>query len=320
MARLFFSYSHRDEDLRAELEVHLAALKRQGLIDVWHDRRIVAGEEIDTKISRHLEEADIILLLVSPYFIASDYCYQNEMRRAMERHDAGTSRVIPVILHPCDWQTLPFGRLKATPTDGKPISKFPNVHDAFLEVAKAIRGAIEQLTGQRPHPSAATSAGTRDAVRERTRVVDPPRSSNLRAKRKFTDHEKDRFLADGFDYLANYFENSLAELEKRNVAIKTDFRRVDKNRFTAAIYDDGDEANRCTIWFNDRRDFPGGIAYSAGNNIGKNSYNENLTVEDDGYEIFFMRMGAAFGAVKEKGLTFEGAAEQYWGKLVEPLQ
>ena len=73
-----------------------------------------------------------LLLLASPYFIASDYCYDIEMKRALERHHKGEARVIPVILHPCDWQNTPFGKLRATPPDGKPVSKFPNQHDAFL--------------------------------------------------------------------------------------------------------------------------------------------------------------------------------------------
>jgi hypothetical protein len=88
-----FSYSHKDKDLRNELEIHLAALKRQEVISTWHDRRITAGDEFSGKISENLESADIILLLVSPYFIASDYCYEVEMKRALERHEAGeTSR------------------------------------------------------------------------------------------------------------------------------------------------------------------------------------------------------------------------------------
>ncbi|MDQ3817128.1 MAG: DUF4113 domain-containing protein [Acidobacteriota bacterium] len=137
--KLFCSYSHKDEEFRNELEIHLAALKRQRIIETWHDRKIGAGKEFDSEISGHLESAQIILLLVSPYFIASDYCYDIEMKRAMERHTCGEARVIPVILHPCDWQGLPFGKLTATPKDGKAISKFPNLHDAFLEVTLAIK-------------------------------------------------------------------------------------------------------------------------------------------------------------------------------------
>jgi hypothetical protein len=118
MANLFFSYSHRDEALRDELEIHLTALKRQGILTTWHDRRIGAGNEFDHSISEHLKSADIVLLLISPYFIASDYCFEVEMKGALERHENKQATVIPVILHPCDWHDMPFGKLIASPTDG----------------------------------------------------------------------------------------------------------------------------------------------------------------------------------------------------------
>ena len=98
MVNIFISYSHRDEELRDELEIHLKLLNRQGVIRTWYDREISAGEEIDSRISTELEKADIILLLVSPYFLASDYCYEVEMQRAMERHREGSARVIPVLV------------------------------------------------------------------------------------------------------------------------------------------------------------------------------------------------------------------------------
>src|SRR5687768_12583725 len=126
MANVFFSYSHKDEELRNELEVHLSMLKREGLIEAWHDRRIGVGEDIHSEISSALENADIVLLLVSAQFLASNYCFEIEMRRALQKHNEGTARVIPVILHPCDWQSAPFGHLRATPTDGKPVSMFAN--------------------------------------------------------------------------------------------------------------------------------------------------------------------------------------------------
>ena len=73
MANIFFSYSHTDESLRDELEKHLSILKRQGLIETWHDRRIDSGGDFSQEISSHLEDAEIILLLVSSDFLASDY-------------------------------------------------------------------------------------------------------------------------------------------------------------------------------------------------------------------------------------------------------
>jgi len=145
---VFFSYAHNDEKLRNELEKHLALLKRQGVIDTWHDRRIDAGENVHEEISEYLEKADMILLLVSADFLASDYCYDIEMQRALERHQRGDARIIPVILRPCEWQKAPFGSLLAAPTDGKPITKFENLDDAFLEVTHAIRKAADKFRVQ----------------------------------------------------------------------------------------------------------------------------------------------------------------------------
>src|SRR5205085_5289211 len=93
---LFYSYAHEDERLRKELEKHLALMKRQKLISAWHDRNIGAGTEWANEIDTHLNTARIILLLISPDFIASDYCYSIEMTRALERHKAGEARVIPI--------------------------------------------------------------------------------------------------------------------------------------------------------------------------------------------------------------------------------
>lgn len=135
MLTVFLSYSHQDEALRNKLETHLTVLKRQSVINVWHDRRIGAGKEVHREISEQLDKADIILLLVSANFLASDYCYEVEMKRALERHERGEVRVIPVILRPCEWHEAQFGHLLAIPPDGKPISKFADQDDAFLEVA-----------------------------------------------------------------------------------------------------------------------------------------------------------------------------------------
>lgn len=132
MVKIFFSYSHEDEQLRNELEAHLAMLKRQGLVEFWHDRRIAAGNDLVGEISDHLEEADIVLLLVSPDFLNSDYCYDIEMQRALEKHRQGEARVIPIILRHCDWHPAPFGKLLALPTDGKPVVKFPDRDEAFF--------------------------------------------------------------------------------------------------------------------------------------------------------------------------------------------
>lgn len=142
---VFFSYTHKDEALRDELAVHLAMLKREGTISEWHDRRIGAGQEWAGEIDANLEAAHTILLLVSPDFLASDYCYDIEVRAAMRRHEAGEARVIPVILRPCDWSRAPFSKLQGLPKDAKPVTLWPNRDEAFLDVAKGIRRVAEEM-------------------------------------------------------------------------------------------------------------------------------------------------------------------------------
>jgi hypothetical protein len=315
MTTVFFSYCHKDEPLRDELEVHLAPLKRQGIIDAWHDRRIDAGDNLAGSISEHLERADIVLLLISPYFLHSDYCFDVEMRRALERHAAGDARVIPVILDPCDWHSAPFGKLLAVPKDGRPITKFPNRHDALLEIAQAVRKAAESMKGNgrsiqtKSIPAALLPAAVRPDVR----------SSNLRVKKSFTDHERDAFLDDSFEYIAKFFEGSLDELQKRNPDITGRFKRIDANRFTAFIYRDGKSASECAVRLGG---FLGpGISYSC-QASSTNSFNESLSVLDDGHSLFLkptMALAIAPEGAKQQ-LSRQGAAEMFWAILVRPLQ
>ena len=148
--KLFYSYAHRDERLRKRLETHLSALRQQEVITEWHDRKIVAGTDWKQSIDAHLMTAAVILLLISPDFLASDYCYGVEMQKALARHAAGDVCIIPVILRPVDWQGTPFAHLQCVPTDAKPVTTWANRDEAFRHVATAIRTAIEQL---HPHLS-----------------------------------------------------------------------------------------------------------------------------------------------------------------------
>jgi hypothetical protein len=142
---VFFSYSHRDEKLRDKLALHLSMLQRQGVIKSWHDRNIGAGTEWAKEIDDKLNAAGIILLLISDHFLASDYCYDLEMQRAMERHEAGEAIVVPIILKPVDWKGAPFGKLQAFPKDSKPVTKWSNRDEAFLNIAQGIREAALAL-------------------------------------------------------------------------------------------------------------------------------------------------------------------------------
>ncbi len=144
--KIFFCYAHEDEQLLNRLKTYLKPLQRQGLIDIWHDRDISAGKEWEREISKHLNEAQIILLLVSPDFMDSDYCYSVEMQRAIVRHEREEARVIPIILRPIYWQGT-LGKLQALPTDAQPIIDrfWHTIDEAFYDVAEGIRKVIEEV-------------------------------------------------------------------------------------------------------------------------------------------------------------------------------
>ena len=142
--KLFISYSHQDEDLLKKLESHLALLKSQKIIDTWHDRKIGAGFEWQSAIDTHLEDADIILLLISADFLASAYCFGFEMQRAMERYRQQSAQVIPVALRPCDSNDADFMKLKGLPTDFKAVTLWSNQDEAFTNIAKGIRKEAER--------------------------------------------------------------------------------------------------------------------------------------------------------------------------------
>jgi hypothetical protein len=144
----FISYSHEDEKLKLELDKHLNPLRRQNLIETWHDGKILAGEEWSKTISEKMKDADIILLLISIDFINSYYCYEVELEEALELHDAKKARVIPVILRTCLWNHTPFAKLQALPKEAKAVAAWTGGWDeALTNVAAGVRQVAEEMLG-----------------------------------------------------------------------------------------------------------------------------------------------------------------------------
>jgi tetratricopeptide (TPR) repeat protein len=164
-AQLFYSYSHKDENLRDQLARHLSALTRDKLISGWYDREMTAGTKWKGEIDDHLKTASVILLLVSSDFLASDYCNDVELKCALERDGNGEARVIPVILRPCDWQNSAFSHLQALPKNAKPVTRWSNRDEAWLSVVEGIRVALKKM-GYMGSPATAGIA-----------VANPPASS-----------------------------------------------------------------------------------------------------------------------------------------------
>jgi hypothetical protein len=314
MASVFLSYSHKDEDLRNAFEVHLAMLKRENAVSVWHDRKLLPGDSINETISRYLADADIVILLVSADFLASYYCYEKEMLTALDQHERGTSRVIPVILSPCDWQAAPFAKGLVTPRDGKPVVKWPSVDEAFVDVVQSIREVLKRDYAEAPIAAQVTlpplGANVGGALE--------PRSSNLRIKSIFTQVDKDRFLDESYEFVKRFFTNSLETLKERHSDIDFRMRESGDESFSATLYRDGKDVSHCTIFllssYRSRE-----IAYSAEIPERRNSPQMSFGVEADD-QMLFLSGSFSMHHESERKLTMEGASEQFWAEFVKKVQ
>ena len=162
---VFYSYSHKDEDLRLELEAHLAALRRSGLISEWHDRKIEPGQQWRNQIDQNLDSAQLILFLISADFINSGYCMDVEVARALERHKKNEAVIVPVIVRPVLWQSIPWlHELQALPKDALPIIQWSPRDLAYVSVCEGILKLLH-----RPAPAA------------------PRHGSSSRARKRFFD-------------------------------------------------------------------------------------------------------------------------------------
>ena len=337
---VFLSYSHVDEGHLVELVKHLGLLRRQGLIDPWYDRRIEAGANVHAEIEAKVESAHVFLLLISPDFVHSDYCYDREMERAMERHHEGSATVIPAILRPCDWHSAPFGGLLAIPKDGRTVTEHENRDRAYLEIARAVRRIAEQSRPRTEAESGVAVSGELEESRARTQsgeglglvsspaesVVIGGHSDNLTIRKEFSDWEKDRFGHEAFESIAGHFETSLNKLEQRYVGtVQCTFRRIDATSFEATAYIDGRQASHCGVWvggdstFSRNRD----LGYNSGGVGNRNSYNEILQVADDGYCLYLrptMGMFGLTGGQQSENLSPGDAAEHLWRMFMEPMR
>jgi hypothetical protein len=234
----------------------------------------------------------------------------------LERHREGTARLLSVILRPCDWTHTDLSQFLVTPKDGRPITQWPDRDEAFLDVTQSIRRAIDDLGLANP-PKQVHNFVEKPVVDAAAATL--PRSANLRLRKKFTKADEDRFLLDSFEYIDQFFQISLQELEARNTDVETRHRRIDANCFTATIYQNGDKTAACTIRFGGRF---GGLTYAQGDDGAANSFNESLSVQKDDQKMFLRPMGMAhFGATNSNSaLSNEGAAEYLWSMLIRPIQ
>ncbi|CAI9388444.1 MULTISPECIES: hypothetical protein [Citrobacter] len=209
----------------------------------------------------------------------------------------------------------------AATTDGKPITRFTSYDEGYVQVVDAVSRAIANLEAKKPQQSAyVSSPAPVNPMFQATDTVFIPRSSNLSLPKRFTDLDKDRACRDGFEYVARYFEGSLAELKKRHAGVEIDFHRPDAEAFTCAVYINGSKVGQCGIWCGSRNMGFGDICYSQ-SGVTHNSCNESLSVADNGQTLGFRTlMGLGYSNLRDSLLTNEGMAEHLWDMFFSPIQ
>jgi len=274
------------------------------------------SSNVNQEIDRQLEEADVVLLLVSASFLASNYCFGIEFKRAMERRAEGRCRVIPVILRACEWMKTPIGELLAAPRDGKPITLWTDYDEAMTDVASQVRKAVE-ASGAAGRSAARVEMplGQARLVAEKAAL---PRSSNMCLRREFTDAHKDAFVHETFDYFCQFFEGSLQELQARHAQIEGRYRKVDANCFTSTVYQGGKKIAECAIQVGSPLG-ENSIAYSSDARA-RNSVNEMLRIDHDDAALFWKLGLGGFSGREEVPMRKEQAAEHFWSLLMRPLQ
>jgi hypothetical protein len=161
--RVFYSYSHRDAELRSRLATYLAPLRHQGKIVEWHDRKIEPGTNWNAALAKQLDSADLFILLITEHFLDSDYCFGVEMDAVLARLKSEQAKVAPVLLKPCLWEESRFSQLQIIPRNGKPISSSASVEEAFTEVASEIKKLVAGTAPSESPSGVAPDGVTRNA-------------------------------------------------------------------------------------------------------------------------------------------------------------
>lgn len=197
--KAFISYSHRDAELLDKLHEHLAALRREGLLETWTDREIDAGGEIDEEVAQAMDEAGLFLLLVTASFLNSDYCYQREFERAQQKRAAGKAIIVPLILREVDWDIPALRKYKALPTDGKPVVSrhWHSEDEAFASIATGLRRMLKAFKPNGENKTASSRAAKKtNFTPDESHVSDEQRAELRKLQEQVVDRltAKDKIL------------------------------------------------------------------------------------------------------------------------------
>lgn len=302
--RAFISYSHKDHHILERLHIHLVQLRRENLITEWCDREISAGGNIDQTISEELENCDLFIPLISPDFLASNYCYDIEMKRALERHNEGEALVIPIIVEPSDWQSTPLKNIKVLPKDGNPIVEWTNQNNAFLDITQHLR----KITSE-PKPN--------EFPEFKTDQKQNIASERYRIKKDFDEIDKKDFVENTFNKIKKFFIENVEEINLID-GIKAKYQEIDANKVRCIIVnkEKSNDTAYLNIFINNGSNLSfGDINISHSENPTENSVNGCFRVENDDYEQYYSSNLFTFSNIPEK-LSETELISHLWSDLL----
>lgn len=302
----FISYSHADAAALERLHKHLAMLRRDSFIKAWTDHEILPGDSLDESIRSSLEGSGLFLALVSPDYLASNYCYDKEFQRALILMKASRLRIVPIIVEPCDWQNSPLGQLMALPKDGKPVSEWTNANTAYLDIVGGLRRI---LTAPAPSSTTEVKKASREAVPRRVRV-----------KQDFDSIQKAEFADQAYEIIRGYFEASCKELtDVGESTLKAKFEIMDATAFTCTVVNRAKKSGEAHITIRNskrRRGFFGDITFVYERHAPGNTSNGHVGVEADDYSLYLTLDNFSSGRSREEKYSAEQVADRLWSDLV----
>lgn len=306
--KTFISYSHADAAVVSRLKTHLRQMERDRLVSVFYDREIHAGQDLDDAISGNLEEAGLFLAVVSPDFLSSSYCYEREMQRALELHEAGRIIVVPIIAEPSDWKNSPLGRLKAVPQDGKPISEWQNANSAFMDIVGELRRLAASVNSDNPT----------NGVEQLKTKLPKQAPTRFRVKKTFDAVDRINFREHAFSVITDYFDKGVAELSSVE-GLRAIFRKTGPYSFTATLVNEGFDKRgvaHITVHMGTDRGGFGDLFWSNSENGPTSNSNGHWTISADDYDQY-LTGGSFMMSGQDKQLTPLQAAEQMWTDFME---
>lgn len=304
--KAFISYSHKDEHFLERLKVHLAPMKRDGIIDEWSDVEIPAGSSLNSSISNALEGAQLFVALVSPDYLASPYCYNKEFEKAQAMQKEGTLMIVPIIVQPCDWKKSPFGDLKALPKDGKAIIEWTNENNAFLNIIDELRNLLQQTF-------------TRQDVVASSAQDHPLISRNYKVKTVFSEVDRLNFKEACFQEILKYFQEAVREINLVD-RIQCRFVKEGLEFFTCLISNRANNQD-CYITLSvtaNNRYTNYDLMYVFEQEVLSNTMqmNQLFLISNDEYEQFWQKPSMNFHRADDQRYTVVQVAAEVWDHFI----